>query len=371
MAIHKLAGPVWARLRGEKRLYSYVEFPVSPHRGQGVESGVKPQAVRRQQDQGRRANPQKRDCFDQRSTIHAHNDVMWTMGSALGARRSALEVGGGAEGGRFGVGLHRGGGEGKLLSGQLLRTSEMTLEQRQRAAAAYGTGVQVTPAGVTVADAAVLASPATDRVVWQAVFGAPGEQEAARWLLWEIGQAVGVMPASIHDLYTARGRGECGGFTVPAINVRMIAYDTARAVFRAAIKADGGAILLEIARSEIAYTEQRPAEYVAVMIGAALREGYRLPLFIGRSLSGQREEIPDRPRGRNQRGQEADRRGGRGRFLQHRCRYLDTGRSVPPDARRAAARQLRPGGRDHGVHSGPRAEGRHGVGRRGNRRGRP
>lgn len=156
----------------------------------------------------------------------------------------------------------------------------MTLEQRQQAAAAYGPTVRVTAAGVTVVDAAGLRSSATDQVVWLAVFGTSAEQEAARWLLWEIGQAVGVMPTSIQDLYLARGRGECGGFTVPAINVRMLAYDTARAVFRAAIKVNGGAILLEIARSEIAYTEQRPAEYVAVMIGAALREGYRLPIFI-------------------------------------------------------------------------------------------
>src|SRR5262249_6264623 len=52
------------------------------------------------------------------------------------------------------------------------------------------------------------------------------------------------------------------------------------AIFRAAIKRNAGAILLEIARSEIAYTDQRPAEYVSVMIAAALREGYRLPIFI-------------------------------------------------------------------------------------------
>jgi fructose/tagatose bisphosphate aldolase len=98
--------------------------------------------------------------------------------------------------------------------------------------------------------------------------------------LWELGQLAGVGPASIHQLYLARGRGECGGFTVPAINIRMIAYDTARAVFRTAIAGNAGAIILEIARSEVAYTDQRPAEYVAVLIGAALREGYRLPLFI-------------------------------------------------------------------------------------------
>jgi fructose/tagatose bisphosphate aldolase len=41
-----------------------------------------------------------------------------------------------------------------------------------------------------------------------------------------------------------------------------------------------GAFIFEIARSEIAYTDQRPTEYVAVLIAAALREGYRGPLFV-------------------------------------------------------------------------------------------
>src|SRR5919107_4661563 len=78
----------------------------------------------------------------------------------------------------------------------------------------------------------------------------------------------------------ARGRGGVGGSTGPAMNVRVMAYDTARAIFRTARKGKAGAIILEIARSEIAYTDQRPAEYVAVLIAAALREGYSLPLFI-------------------------------------------------------------------------------------------
>ncbi len=144
----------------------------------------------------------------------------------------------------------------------------------------YGGAVARVPGGVTVRDSSKLRSPATDRVVWQAVFGEGDDREAARWLLWELGQVTGARPASIHDLYVARGRGEIGGFTVPAINIRVLAYDAARAVFRAAKAGKAGAIILEIARSEIAYTEQRPAEYVAVIIGAALREGYTLPLFI-------------------------------------------------------------------------------------------
>src|SRR5215208_2947680 len=150
----------------------------------------------------------------------------------------------------------------------------------QRAIDLYLGAVTLVPGGVKIREQAKLRSAATDRLAWQAVFGAGEEREAARWLIWEMGQVTGARPASINDLYLARGRGESGGFTVPAINVRMMAYDTARAIFRAARSGKAGAIILEIARSEIAYTEQRPAEYVSVMIAAALREGYTLPLFI-------------------------------------------------------------------------------------------
>src|SRR2546426_4103224 len=123
-------------------------------------------------------------------------------------------------------------------------------------------------------------SAALDELVRQAVFGAPEEREQARWLIWEIGQQAGGRPASIHELYLARGQGEVPPFTTPAMNVRVLAYDTARAVFRAATRLDVGALVLEIARSEIGYTEQRPAEYVAVVTAAALREGFEGPLFI-------------------------------------------------------------------------------------------
>src|SRR2546425_2304877 len=64
------------------------------------------------------------------------------------------------------------------------------------------------------------------------------------------------------------------------MNIRVLSYDSARAVFRAAKRLDVGALICEIARSEIGYTEQRPAEYVAVMTAAALREGFTGPLFI-------------------------------------------------------------------------------------------
>src|SRR5437879_4395285 len=129
-------------------------------------------------------------------------------------------------------------------------------------------------------DPAIRQSAEMDALVREAVFGDEREREEARWLLWEIGQAAGVRAASIHDLYMARGRGEVPPFTTPAINVRVMSYDSGRAIFRAARRLDVGAVICEIARSEIAYTDQRPAEYVAVMTAAALREGFPGSLFI-------------------------------------------------------------------------------------------
>jgi fructose-bisphosphate aldolase class II len=127
---------------------------------------------------------------------------------------------------------------------------------------------------------AVRQGPKMDALVRQAVFGTEDEKTQARWMIWEIGQRAGVRPASIHELYMARGRGEVPPFTTPAMNVRILSYDSGRAIFRAAKRLDAGAIICEIARSEIAYTDQRPAEYVAVMTAAALREGFTGPLFI-------------------------------------------------------------------------------------------
>ena len=125
-------------------------------------------------------------------------------------------------------------------------------------------------------------SPAQlDELARTAAFGeTPEKRGTARFTIRQMAAASGIRLASIHDLYMAMGRGDTGGFTVPAINVRAMAYDTARAVIRSARKLDAGAFIFEIARSEIGYTEQRPHEYVAVMLAAALREGFTGSLFI-------------------------------------------------------------------------------------------
>ena len=90
----------------------------------------------------------------------------------------------------------------------------------------------------------------------------------------------GIFLASIHHFYRARGRGEFGGFTVPAINLRTLTYDLARAIFRVAKRNHAGAFIFEIARSEIGYTAQRPIEYAGVCLAAAIKEEWQGAVFI-------------------------------------------------------------------------------------------
>ena len=90
----------------------------------------------------------------------------------------------------------------------------------------------------------------------------------------------GAYPSSIHEFYVARGRGEFNGFTVPAVNLRSMTYDLARAMYRVAKKNDSGAFVFEIARSEIGYTNQQPIEFASTVMAAAVKEGYSGPVFI-------------------------------------------------------------------------------------------
>jgi fructose/tagatose bisphosphate aldolase len=90
----------------------------------------------------------------------------------------------------------------------------------------------------------------------------------------------GAYPASIHEFYMARGRGEFEGFTVPAINLRSMTYDLACKIFKVGKKNNSGAFIFEIARSEIGYTGQSPIEYSSMVMAAAIKEGYSGPVFI-------------------------------------------------------------------------------------------
>ncbi len=154
-------------------------------------------------------------------------------------------------------------------------------QTRQELLEAIDRTVEVKGSTVLVKDSAMLRGPAVDELIRNAVFGDGEVKTTAHWLIWEIAQDQGIRPASIYALYRARGRGETRGhWTVPAMNLRGMAYDMARAVFQAALPRDVGAMIFEIARSEMGYTGQPPQEYTSVVLAAAIREGYSGPVFI-------------------------------------------------------------------------------------------
>jgi len=106
------------------------------------------------------------------------------------------------------------------------------------------------------------------------------QDETKLSIIRDIANEFGAVSSSIHDLYMAMGRGETRDFTTPAINIRGMTYDVARQIFKVANKHDVGAFIFEIAKSEIGYTFQRPSEYATVVLAAAIKEGYKGPVFI-------------------------------------------------------------------------------------------
>jgi len=120
-----------------------------------------------------------------------------------------------------------------------------------------------------------------DQLVHTAVFGDGDAKAEARRTIHLEARRRGAVSSSIYPLYMAFGRNEIDrAFTVPAFNIRALTYDAARALFRVAMRHDVGAFIFEIARSEIGYTEQRPGEYAACVLAAAIREGFTGPVFI-------------------------------------------------------------------------------------------
>lgn len=134
---------------------------------------------------------------------------------------------------------------------------------------------------LTILDKDSFRNKKIDTLVYNAVFNKDGAvKDAARSLIRNAGNKLGAVSSSIQSLYEAMGKKEYKGFTVPAINIRGLTYDVSRSIFRAAKKNHVGAFIFEIARSEIGYTDQRPAEYAAVILAAAIREGFECPVFI-------------------------------------------------------------------------------------------
>ena len=141
--------------------------------------------------------------------------------------------------------------------------------------------VSLNNGGIVIENIDRLKTHGIDTLVENSVLNLSGQiRGLSRFIIKSAALEMGIVLSSIQGLYDARGRGECSGFTVPAINIRGMSYDFSRSIFRTAQKLNTGSFIFEIAKSEIGYTFQQPHEIVGVIIGAAIRENHAGPVFI-------------------------------------------------------------------------------------------
>ena len=93
-------------------------------------------------------------------------------------------------------------------------------------------------------------------------------------------QALGVWPASVGPLYAELARSRIAPMTVPAVNLRGLTYHLARAAWRAALRREAAPVIFELAPVEAEIGDQSFDEYAAMVFAAAVREGYRGPVFL-------------------------------------------------------------------------------------------
>jgi fructose/tagatose bisphosphate aldolase len=107
-----------------------------------------------------------------------------------------------------------------------------------------------------------------------------GERQSKAKAIRRQAADLGIYPSAIGRIYRAMAERELSPMTVPAVNLRGLTYELARAVFRAARRVDGGPVIFELAPSESEVTDQSFAEYCAQVLAAAVREGHSGPVFL-------------------------------------------------------------------------------------------
>ncbi len=136
-----------------------------------------------------------------------------------------------------------------------------------------------------------------DSLIHTAVFSEnQDEKTKARLEIRALAKKQGIIPFSIYPFYMAIGNGKIiQTFTVPAINIRALTYDSACIIFDLIKTHAIGPVVFEIARSEIEYTNQQPDEYAVAVLAAALKTNYKGPVF----LQGDHYQFSKRKYGEN------------------------------------------------------------------------
>ena len=132
-----------------------------------------------------------------------------------------------------------------------------------------------------------------DRAATELALATSDARSARLAALRRAARDAGVYPASIGPIYRGLAAGDLPPMTVPAMNLRGLTYDAARAAWRASIALEAGPLIFELAPSEADVSRQRFDEYAAMVLAAGAREGYRGPVFLQGDHFGLYEDTPE------------------------------------------------------------------------------
>lgn len=134
---------------------------------------------------------------------------------------------------------------------------------------------------LTITDPATLREKDIDTIIYNALFApSPDVGSHAQSLIYRLSELLSIRPSSMHSIYHAFATNELKGFCTPALNIRTLTYDSATLIFRLMIDKRIGAVIFEISRNEMVYTDQNPRHYAVSVLAAAIKEGYQGPVFL-------------------------------------------------------------------------------------------
>ncbi|MFH1874041.1 MAG: class II fructose-bisphosphate aldolase [Pseudomonadota bacterium] len=132
-----------------------------------------------------------------------------------------------------------------------------------------------------IIDEARFRNDTVQKLIWNATFAEDESvKKLAQWVIWEASLQLDAISSSIQDFYLARAKDKWQNLTVPAINLRGLTYDIACTIFKVLNRLNAQACIFEIAKTEMEYTKQPPAEYASCILAAAMHEYYRGPIFL-------------------------------------------------------------------------------------------
>jgi hypothetical protein len=136
-------------------------------------------------------------------------------------------------------------------------------------------------ASVSITDEAKLHDSVIDYLLGAALYSTEDElKKRAEQLIHLLTTALHITSAPTTSLYEAFQKGEVSGFTVPAINLRIMPYEVACTIFSLMLKHDIGIVIFELARSEMGYSNQTPSDLAITVMAAAVKTGYSGTIFI-------------------------------------------------------------------------------------------